>query len=148
MKFTPTVFALILLTGFAWAWAQEGPIGDPGFGNANALNLSSGIDADIPQAALLTDKGMQMAARLRMLRDAESRMGSKHPSLPDVQRQIAQIRTQLRDWADKPVKDGDLPPKQADQTEFTPQELQQIVLRLAEEVEVLKQKVARLENQR
>ncbi|TWT92090.1 hypothetical protein [Stieleria varia] len=130
-----------LLTAFAWAQDRSG-FGPVPSGRGSA-GLDADLDADIPRAALLTDKGMQLAARLRMLRDSESRMGSKHPSLPDVQRQIAEIRVQLRDWANEPAKEGVLPRKREP---LSNEELQQIVIRLAEEVDVLKQKVGRLES--
>lgn len=142
MKRPLVVFAVSV--GFcmaAIAWAQSPSRPSPQT-QRQALNVTDGIDPDIPRAALLTEKGMQMAARLKMLKESASRMGSRHPSLPEIQRQIAEIKTQLKNWADAPARaDG----KGTKQRVLSNQELQEIVFQLANEVDMLKQKVARLE---
>ena len=142
------LLAAFVLTAVAWSQAPQRPGASilPAPTNSTARNIARGADNDIPRAALLTEKGMQLAAKLKMLRESESRMGSRHPSLPEVQRQIAEIRTELREWVRAPSKqNGDGEPRVR---ELTRDELQQIVFRLAEEVDVLKQKVARLESRR
>ncbi len=88
----------------------------------DASNEHETIDNDIPKAALATQRGIELAAQLESLRHAEKSLGSRHPSMPDVRKQIANIRRVLMAWesepslADLPETDlaNELPPSKDD----------------------------------
>ncbi len=57
-------------------------------------------DDDIPEEALLTERGVELSAQLKRLRYTESTLGARHPSLPMIQEQIVSIRRILKSWGD------------------------------------------------
>lgn len=126
--------------------SDAGPNGDAG--------QWAGTDEDaIPPAAMLTDRGTALVERLKQLRRAESRMGPKHPSLPDLRDQIADVREQLKAWgpAPNPFRETPRGEQAAEATKSIPQmneeDLRQVVIALAAEVESLRQRVETLETQ-
>ncbi len=105
-----------------------------------------GVKTDvIPRAALLTERGRQLADQLRVLRRAEASMGLKHPNLGAVQKQIEEIKEQLEAWApgsdSKPGEDAaaDAVPK------MNEKDLKQLVLRMSAKIERLERRVDALE---
>lgn len=98
----------------------------------------------VPQAALLTERGKQLAEELRLLKRSRETMGPKHPSLPLVNKKIEAIQEQLQAWepAANPFR-----PESGEKT--TPQmneyDLRQMVIRLNKRVEMLEKRVSQLE---
>ncbi|WP_182865918.1 hypothetical protein [Stieleria mannarensis] len=123
---------------------------------------AGGVDSgsEIPKAALMTDRGTELAQQLRVLRWNEARMGPKHPALPDVRQQIADVEELLKAWqiAPNPFRLSDVAGADdqlaGNATAMNEADLQQIVLILAKEVQdlnhrlsVVNRRVAQLERQ-
>ena len=108
---------------------------------------------EIPPAALLTDRGTALVERLRQLRRTESRMGAKHPSLPEVRGQIDDILRELKAWQPAPNPFRSSTREDAVSPELQPiplmneEDLRQIVLALSQEVTELRGRVEALEKQ-
>ena len=105
----------------------------------------------IPEAALLTERGRQLAKELRMLRKARDSMGSKHPTLPLVKDKIEAIEEQLEAWepafGDPPENPFHPNDDSAPSPQMNEYDLRQIVIRLTKRVEALEKRVTQLENQ-
>jgi len=124
---------------------------------AVALAQTGGDDEggkdEIPEAALLTERGTALVQRLKQLRHTESRLGARHPSLPEVQEQIAEIKRQLKAWepAPNPFRSADDPPETTAAGKPIPamneEDLRQVVLNLTAELDALKRRVSALEKQ-
>lgn len=174
----PPLLAAATIAIVSWAgisvavWAVERPSQDRRVavtGSPLSLPLlvqtpaSDGGGDEVPEAALLTEEGAALAARLRQLRRSESRMGPRHPALPEVRAQIEQIRTQLREWQSPPnpfrVGPAPEPPGEApvrhppgsetdtrDIMRMNDRELRRLVLGLAREVRELRQRLDAIEN--
>jgi len=115
-------------------------------GVAQSRGQQAVVKDEVPQAALLTERGQQLADRLQHLRRAEANMGDKHPSLPDVQQQIEEIKVQLEAWtpAANPFRaSNELPIRQIPQ--MNDEDLRQLVLRLTDDIRLLEQRIERLE---
>lgn len=145
------IIAVVTLSTLREVPAQIGGA-DAGRDGNDAEQAGADDDA-IPPAALLTDRGTALVERLKQLRRAESRMGPKHPSLPDLRDQIAEVRQQLKAWqpAPNPFR-GTSPGDQAAETtksipQMNEEDLRQVVIALAAEVETLRQRVDVLERQ-
>jgi hypothetical protein len=115
----------------------------------DASGSSSSDSAEsLPQAALLTERGRELAKQLRLLKRARDSMGSKHPTLPSVNKQIEGIEEQLQAW-EPAMGDKAENPFQTSRSTPTPQmneyDLRQIVIRLNKRVEALEKRVADLE---
>ena len=108
---------------------------------------------EIPPAALLTDRGTALVERLKQLRRTESRMGAKHPSLPEVREQIDAILRELKAWQPAPNPFRSSTREDAASPELKPiplmneEDLRQIVLALTQEVSDLRRRVEALEEQ-
>lgn len=166
-----TTVCLILWTAISVAVRaadRPGPNGQHAVPNSPSRSLVQGPEADdgqdqVPPAALLTEEGAALAERLRHLRRSESRMGPRHPALPEVRSQIEQIRQQLQAWGSPPnpfrVKPATDFPRDASLREAPPppldagnilqmsdQELRQLVRGLVAEVRELRQRLDEIEN--
>lgn len=164
-----TTVCLILWTGISVAvWAADRPGQDHRDADAPSRSLVQGPEADdgqdqAPPAALLTEEGAALAERLRHLRRSESRMGPRHPALPEVRSQIEQIRQQLQAWEsppnpfrvdpasdspqDAPLRETPPSPFDADNIlQMSDQELRQLVRGLVAEVRELRQRLDEIEN--
>ena len=104
---------------------------------------------EIPKAALLTERGAELADRLKWLRRAQFNMGAKHPSLPEVRSQIEGVKEQLKAWAPAPnaksIEGRDL---KRVIPQLNDEDLRQLVLQLTEDVAILKRRVQTLEASR
>ena len=104
-------------------------------------------DDEIPRAALLTERGRELAEELRMLKRTRDSLGSKHPTLPVVLEKIEQVKLQLQAWspsgagAENPFRPGQSKP------EINQTDLRQIVLQLSMRIEQLERRVQTLEKQ-
>ncbi len=114
--------------------------------NGAATNRSA-ADADVPRAALLTDRGRQLADRLRHLRRAAAGMGAKHPSLSGVQEEIAEVKKQLAAWSpDRRVGGVDVGKPLDDAVpEMSGHDVRQLVLRLSAKIDRLERRIDTLE---
>ncbi len=112
-------------------------------------NYLPSADDDIPQAALLTERGAELANRLKLLRRAEANLGNNHPSLPDVRKQINAIRDQLKATAPEPnpFRNRATDVKRA-VPKMNDDELRQLVILLVDDVADLKKRVLALEQQK
>ena len=107
----------------------------------------AGLLDDVPAAALLTQRGQELAERLRQLRRIEATMGAKHPSRSEVQDEIEAVLEQLQAWspAVRSTSTGtSLPDALPAMNEH---DLHQLILRLSTKVEQLESRVAALEKQ-
>ena len=114
-------------------------------GGLPAPNSKSTANADVvPQAALLTERGRQLAEELRMLKRSRESMGSKHPTLPLINQKIEAITEQLQAWepAENPFHPGD---EQQKKPQINDYDLRQMVIQLNKRVEMLEKRVAELE---
>ena len=101
----------------------------------------------VPAAALLTERGQELAERLRQLRRIEATMGSRHPSQRGDGRDRGGDRAAQRLVARASVADGrsSLPAAFPAMNEH---DLRQLILRLSAKVEQLELRVADLEKQK
>ena len=124
----------LMITAFSWAQSGDQP---------------SSVEDEIPKAALLTERGQQLAERLRMLRHNEKNLGGKHPALPEVQLQIEEVKLQLEAWSPAPnpfrsgVGTADVPMRAIPQ--MNDEDLRQLVIRLADDIRLLEQRLERVE---
>ena len=118
----------------AYTWAQSG-------------SPNGSVDDEIPQAALLTERGQQLADRLKMLRHNEKNLGSQHPALPEVQLQIEEIKLQLEAWspAPNPFRGNVEVPMRAI-PQMNDEDLRQLVIRLTDDIRLLEQRLERVES--
>lgn len=105
-------------------------------------------DKSAPSAALLTERGRQLATELKMLKRSREAMGDRHPTLPVINKQIEAIEEQLKAW--EPAFGGtEANPFRPDDAKQAPQvneyDLRQMVIRLNARVEELEKRVAVLE---
>ena len=106
-------------------------------------STSNSVEKEIPRAALLTERGMQLADRLRQLRRTEANMGPAHPLLPEIQNEIVEVKDQLAAWS--PANN----PKLAEQIpQMNDEDLRQLVLRMSTRIKNLENRVHKLERQR
>ena len=105
--------------------------------------------SEVPPAALLTERGTQLAERLMHLRRAEARMGPKHPSMAAIQSQIADVKRELSAWARAENPFAARPgAKPVPEPSLAEQDLRQLVIKLAAKVATLEARIARLEEER
>lgn len=116
------------------------------------------LDAGVPSAAFLTDRGRALVENLRNLRRTRANLGPKHPTLPVIDKAILETEQQLRAWLpdesaeENPFKKLDAPPQRArpatdatDNAAMNDTDLRQLVLRLHGQVEALEARVRTLE---
>lgn len=123
----------------AIGWAQSG--------TPSADTPSVTLDAEIPKAALLTERGQQLAERLKMLRRNEANMGPKHPAMEQTQLQIDEVKLQLEAWAPAPNPfrgGGEAVPMRAI-PQMNDEDLRQLVIRLTDDIRLLEQRLERVE---
>lgn len=106
--------------------------------------LLSPATGEVPDAAMKSAQGRQLATRLRMLRHSEARMGPKHPSLPAVQNQIASIKEQLAAFGPDNQQTNDQAISNLLQS-MSDEELRQLVYRMAVRIEQLEVRLQKLE---
>ena len=107
------------------------------------------VKDEIPEAALLTQRGAELADRLKWLRRSEQSMGKNNPSLPEVREQIEGVLGQLKAWAPAPdtntIEGSDLKRKVP---QMNDEDLRQLVLQLVQQVADLQTRVGALERRR
>lgn len=122
-------------------------------------DLNQQLDETVPPAALLTDRGRELAESLRNLRRTRDNLGEKHPTLPVIKRAIAETEKQLKAWlpiesgSDNPFNSRDSKPQQSTQdtvdglenSEMNNKDLRQLVLSLHAKVEQLEERIRLLE---
>ena len=147
MKIFSFNFSVVLLLAVAWLMSVDSTAQNP-FPPQPRQTTQLKADSDIPEAALLTERGTQLAARLKWLRNAESKLGAKHPSLADIKKQIVDIKEELKAWAPggNPFQGSDGLARKVPQ--MNDEDLRQLVLRLTNEITELKNRVAKLERER
>ncbi|MGB7346544.1 MAG: hypothetical protein WBD20_20150 [Pirellulaceae bacterium] len=109
-------------------------------------------DDDIPESALLTERGMELAAQLKRLRYTEATLGSKHPSMASVREQIVSIKRILKSWGEADEEQSDAEPaekeivivSEAVLDSLSKDDLKQLVVRLATDVSRLRQRLEEL----
>lgn len=113
--------------------------------DAGDSKVTKGVEK-VPRAALLTKRGRELADELQLLKRNRATMGAKHPTLPTIEKKIAEIEEELEAWepavgdaAQNPFHPEKTPPQL---NEF---DLRQLVLRLNKRVEQLEKRVALLE---
>lgn len=102
----------------------------------------SNIGDGIPDAAMESDRGRQLADQLRRLKRTEATLGKNHPSLGTVREEIKQIEEQLQEWLPKA---GPATPSGEAATAASHDELRQLVLRMAVQIQRLESRVDALE---
>lgn len=136
--------ALLGSAGFvSYCVGQEG--GERGSQDPLRTSAETLVD-EIPPAALLTDRGEQLALRLRFLRQSEQTMGKKHPQRENVRAEIESIKRELTAWAS--IDPQELESDDGSATglpAMNDRDLRQLVLQLAGKVEQLETRVAELE---
>jgi hypothetical protein len=111
-------------------------------GRSEPGQRQSNIGDGIPQAAMKSDRGRQLADQLQRLKRAEATLGKNHPSLGTVREEIKQIEEQLQEWLPKaePTTPSGEPAKGTSQDE-----LRRLVLRMAVQIQRLESRVDALE---
>lgn len=124
----------------------EGQIRGRSSGRDSKASSSRPAIDEIPAAALLTDRGRQLADQLRHLRRAKATMGPKHPSYAGVLAQIAKIKKELaaETAAENPLLARDQPPPKT-LAELSDQELRQLILQMAVKIAQLEARIEKLE---
>jgi hypothetical protein len=135
------IVSLVLVTTASLALAQFDTPGQ----NGPSLN----VPADkIPAAALLTQRGQELAERLRQLRRIEATMGARHPSRTEVQAEIKAVIEQLHAWSPSLIAPSGEEPLADALPAMNQQDLNQLILRLSAKVNQLESRVEALEKQR
>jgi hypothetical protein len=104
---------------------------------------------EVPESAMQTELGRQLAARLRHLRRAESTMGQKHPSLRATQDEIAAVKERLAAWgpgAQQGFRTNDQILSNAVRS-MNDADLRQLVFRMALKIEQLENRLRQVEEQ-
>jgi hypothetical protein len=112
-------------------------------------------DDDIPEEALLTERGVELSAQLKRLRYTESTLGGRHPSLPMIQEQIVSIRRILKSWGNE---QDDIAGNDTEKSEkelvivsnevlnsLSKDDLKQLVVKLATDLSQVRQRLDELE---
>ena len=135
--------ALIALLAVCVAGQLSAQTGPSETGDSKAAKSADSV----PRAALLTERGRQLAEELRMLKRSRDSMGSKHPTLPLVNKKIEAIQEQLEAWEPAVGEPPENPfhPNQEPKPQMNEYDLRQIVIRLTKRVESLEKRVAELE---
>jgi capsule polysaccharide export protein KpsE/RkpR len=102
----------------------------------------SKIGDGIPQAAMESEIGRQLADQLRRLRRAEATMGENHPAIGTIREEIKQIETQLQAWLPKAEQEK---PGGGVAEDTNRDELRQHVLRMSIQIQRLEARVDALE---
>ncbi len=131
------------------ALAASVAIGQSGTrGGSESIRLRSG-DV-VPRATLLTERGRQLVEELKNLRRTEASMGPKHPTLPEVQAQILDVKEQIEAWSPLSKEEskalGGRTLAEA-VPEMNDKDLRQLILRLSAKIELLERRVHKLEQQ-
>jgi hypothetical protein len=103
-------------------------------------NSAMAVD-EIPAEVLQTDAGRRMAERLRVLRNSQSAMGSKHPALKSIEAEIETIRQRLGLEPSGNLGEAAVGAVEA----MGDAELRQLIRRMALRIESLEQRVDTLE---
>ncbi len=141
------VFSMLVIfsmTALSLTGAQERTEGD---NRQSQATVPRAVQDKIPRAALLTERGTQLANRLKFLRQSELTMGQKHPQFESVQDEIEEIKRELTawspaEWFDSDVGEGALAQRLP---EMNDRDLRQVVLQLVGKIEQLENRVAELE---
>jgi len=112
-------------------------------------------DKPIPEAALLTERGRQLAQELKMLRRTRATLGSKHPTLPLIVKKIEAVEEQLEAWEPafgtpppnpfQPQSSRSGSTRMSTSPQMNEYDLRQMVIRLTRRVEELERRVSQLE---
>ncbi|MCO8122479.1 hypothetical protein NHH03_12090 [Stieleria sp. TO1_6] len=139
--------AVILLAGLATSltahlWAQtESPETLP------PPSAESSDSETVPGAALLTERGRQLAQELRMLKRSRANLGSKHPTLPLITKKIEAIEEQLEAWEPAMGEPAENPfHAENPKPQINDYDLRQMVIQLNKRVEQLEKRISVLEN--
>ena len=122
---------VLMVTAISWAQNNQRPATE---------------DEDIPKAALLTDRGQELAERLKMLRRNVKGMGAKHPALEETKSEIEAVKLQLEAWSPAPNPfrgKGEVPVRAIPQ--MNDEDLRQLVIRLTDDIRLLEQRLERVE---
>ena len=100
----------------------------------------------VPRAALLNERGRELAEELRMLKRSRESMGSKHPTLPLINNKIEAIQEQLEAWEPAVGQPAENPfhPSQS-KPQMNEYDLRQMVIKLNKRVEMLEKRIDLLE---
>ena len=122
---------VLMVTAISWAQNNQKPAGE---------------DEDIPKAALLTERGRQLAEELRMLRRNVANMGAKHPALEETKAEIEAVKMHLEAWAPapNPFRAGERVSVRAI-PQMNDEDLRQLVIRLTDDIRLLEQRLERVE---
>jgi len=105
------------------------------------------VKDEIPKGALLTERGSDLANRLRFLRNSETRMGKKHPNYETVQNEIKKIKRELLAWA--PAKNLTFATGDESIASMLPlmndHDVRQVIIHLVGKIESLEARVSKLE---
>ena len=110
------------------------------------------VKDNVPQAALQTERGKELADRLRNLRFTESQLGSKHPSLSSVKEEIKSVKEELQAWVPaiktkKKTDDDKVETVETALAELDEDDLRQLVVRLALDVHKLRSQMTELKTE-
>ena len=137
------IVALVVLVGVSLAAELSAQ-----FEKQQSVKPKSSKTEEVPRAALLTERGRQLADELRMLKRSRDSMGSRHPTLPLINQKIAAIKEQLEAW-EPAFGEPEANPFHSDSQSATPMlneyDLRQMVIKLNRRVEMLEKRVSELE---
>ncbi|QEF99602.1 hypothetical protein Mal15_36680 [Stieleria maiorica] len=144
MKVTPSLVGVGLVALLAVCLANQLSAQN---GSQDPSDSKAKSADEVPRAALLTERGRQLAEELRMLKRSRDSMGAKHPTLPLVNQKIEAIQEQLEAWepAIGAPPQNPFHPDLESRPQMNDYDLRQIVIRLTKRVESLEKRVAELE---
>ncbi len=100
---------------------------------------------EIPESALLTDHGIELASRLRMLRNSEARLRKKHPCFNTVQTEIKSIKRELAAMSAVPTLASETNLSIEQSPLMSNRDLRQLVVQLVGKIDHLEDRIAKLE---
>ena len=115
-------------------------------GSANGPGLPN-MDPDIPEIALQSNEGLQLAAELKQLQRSLATLGKNHPSVASVGAQIEVVKRRLSALA-KAKENGDVGGSAMPQSpakEISELQMREIIAQMATKIEQLESRLQRLE---
>ena len=144
-KLSVLVVTLALIT--AAAWTAHSVAQPPASKSDSLLPAPKTSGAfEVPEAALLTERGRQLTHELQMLKRNRASMGARHPSLSEVNEKIQAVKETLAAWEPTIGDPANNPFRKEDASgQITEVDLRQLVIQMSKRIDELGKRVDLLE---